>query len=948
MSKRNGALPDGVEFVAEGEGVREFRLANGLKLLLAENRVAPVATFLVLYRVGSRNEAVGHTGATHLLEHMLFKGTPTFNKARGTQVAATLQRVGADFNATTWYDRTNYFETVPSDAFELAVHLEADRMRNSFIADEDRRSEMTVVRNELERGQNEPMLVLDEAVYAAAFREHPYHHPTIGWRADVENVPTARLKEFYDTFYHPNNATAVAVGDFEESQALALVNKYFGALAASGEPIPEVYTDEPRQEGERRLVVRRAGELPLVQVAFRAPAALGQERVLSNAELAARAAHPPGGNDIYPLAVLASVLTNGVTSRLYQALVEAELAVSTDARVDQFRDPGLFNVYATAAPGVEAARVEEAIHRELARAAEDLGEGEVEKAKRQIAARVAYERDGTHNVAVQMSEAEAVADWRFYNDYPENVARVTAEDVRRVAAKYFKEDTRTVGHFIPKNGGGTNGGGVPNVPKAASAQHAPVPHGYKFHHDPQSQQDINEEGSAEGVAPAGSPGSEGDGSPERGGSGLSSRVVREELETGAVLLLVENAVTPTVALRGSLRAGSHFEPKTRPGLARLTAEMLKRGTRRRAKLELAGALESVGADVDFDADIFAVQIRARALAADFPALAATLAEMLREPSFPADELEKLKQQTIAAIREKQSDTGWRAYERLTQTLFDEQNPFYTHAGERLVESIASTTVEDVRGFYEQFYGGRTLILSAAGGFESLAAARVLRGAFEGFGGPGSAEVEVADPAPPASARREVVLVRDKANVDVLLGTAAPLRRDASDYYAAMLANRALGESTLSSRLGLRVRDAEGLTYGIASRFRSPSLAAGPWYIAVSVNPGNVERAIESATGVLREYVEHGIRPEELEDEKSSAVGSFKVSLSTNAGLAAALWNAEFYRLGLDYVERYPELVRAVTAEEVNAAVRKYFRPERLTVVVAGDLDPAAGEPGPVE
>jgi zinc protease len=929
--------------VAEEEGVREFGLANGLKLLLAENRVAPVATFLVLYRVGSRNEAVGHTGATHLLEHMLFKGTPTFNKARGTQVAATLQRVGADFNATTWYDRTNYFETVPSDALELAVHLEADRMRNSFIADEDRRSEMTVVRNELERGQNEPMMVLDEAVYAAAFREHPYHHPTIGWRADVENVPTARLKEFYDTFYHPNNATAIVAGDFEEAHALALVAKHFGAFPASGGPIPEVYTDEPRQEGERRLVVRRAGELPFVQVAFRTPAALGQERVLSNAELAARAARPPEANDIYPLAVLADALTNGVTSRLYQALVESELAVSVDARVDQFRDPGLFNVYATAAPGVEPLRLEEAIHRELGRAAEDLGEGEVEKARRQIGARVAYERDGTHNVAMQMSEAEAVADWRFYKDYPRNVARVRAEDVRRVAALYLREDARTVGHFIPKNGG-ARGNGSSHAPKARPAKDAPAPHGYKFHRDPQARQNANAEGSAEGVARA----SEGEGSTKKVGSGLSSRIVREELGTGAVLLLVENPAAATVALRGSLRAGSHFEPKDKPGLARLTAEMLKRGTRRRGKLELAGALESVGADVDFDAEVFAVRVRARALAADFPALAATLAEMLREPSFPAEELEKLKQQTIAAVREKQSDTGWRAYERLTQTLFDERHPFYTHAGERLVESIASITVEDVRGFYERFYGGRTLILSAAGGINSGEAARVLREAFEGFGGPGDAEVEVTDPEPPAAARREVVLVRDKANVDVLLGTAAPLRRDASDYYAAMLANRALGESTLSSRLGLRVRDAEGLTYGIASRFRAPSLAAGPWYITVSVNPGNVERAIESALGVLREYVEHGMRPEELEDEKSSAVGSFKVSLSTNAGLATALWNAEFYRLGLDYVERYPELVGRVTVEEANAAIRKYFRPERLTVVVAGDIDPAGGGPAPVE
>jgi len=454
LSVQAERLPEGVEFVAREEGVGEYRLANGLKLLLVENRVAPVVTLLVVYRVGSRNEAVGHTGATHLLEHMLFKGTPTFNKRAGTQIAATLQRIGADFNATTWYDRTNYFETVPSDALELAVRLEADRMRNSFIADEDRRSEMTVVRNELERGQNEPALVLDEAVYATAFREHPYHHPTIGWRSDVENVPTARLKEFYDTFYHPNNATAVVVGDFERAGTLELVRQHFGALPPSPAPIPEVYTDEPRQQGERRVVVRRAGELPLVQVAFRAPAALGHTSVLSNAGLAARAASPPEENDVYPLAVLSAALAGGVTSRLYQALVESELAVDVDARVDQFRDPGLFNVYATAAPGVEPGRVEEVIHRELRRAGVDLGSEEVEKAKRQIAAHVAYERDGTHNVAMQLSEAEAVADWRFYNSYARGVARVTPEDVRRVAAAYFDEDSRTVGHFIPKRAAG--------------------------------------------------------------------------------------------------------------------------------------------------------------------------------------------------------------------------------------------------------------------------------------------------------------------------------------------------------------------------------------------------------------------------------------------------------------------------------------------------------------
>ncbi|HEX6623665.1 MAG TPA: insulinase family protein, partial [Pyrinomonadaceae bacterium] len=632
-----------------------------------------------------------------------------------------------------------------------------------------------------------------------------------------------------------------------------------------------------------------------------------------------RAVNPPGENDIFPLVVLSAALSNGVTSRLYQALVETELAVAADARVDQFRDPGLFNVNATVSPGVEPQRVEDAIHAELGRVADEgLEEAEVEKAKRQIVAQTAYDRDGTHNVAMQMSEAEAVADWRLFKDYAANVSRVTAEDVRRVARKYFTEDTRTVGHFVPKQPGanGANGSGAAALKRTRKAKR-----GWKYYRDPEA-----DDAATEGVR-----------------AGFASRVARSELETGAVLLALENRATPTVSIRGSLRAGAYFEPRDRPGLARIVAGMLERGTRRRGKLELAGELESAGAEIDFAADPFAVQLTGRSLAQDFPLLITTLAEMLREPSFPAEELEKLKQQTVAAIREQQSDTRLRAYERLSQTVFDEANPFYTHSAERLVESVASITVEDVRDFYEKFYGGRSLVLAVAGDVRAEEARRLFEEAFGDFGGPESVDIDVVDPSQQEGARREFVLLKDKANVDVLLGSAAPLRRDAADYYAAVLANSALGESTLSSRLGLQVRDREGLTYGIGSRFRAASLAAGPWYIAVSVNPSNVERALASALAVLRDYVEHGIRPEELDDEKSAATGAFKVSLSTNAGLAAALWNAEFYRLGLEYIDRYPELIRAVTVEEVNAAIRKYFRPDHLTVVIAGDVETAHAE-----
>jgi zinc protease len=956
MTVQNEQLPDGISFVTAADGIEEYLMDNGMKVLLVENRVAPVATVLVLYKVGSRNEAVGYTGSTHLLEHMMFKGTPTFNKAHNTQIAATLQKIGADFNATTWYDRTNYFETVPSDRIELAIRLEADRMRNSLIADEDRQSEMTVVRNELERGQNEPTEVLDEAVYATAIREHPYHHPTIGWRADVEGVPTSRLKAFYDTFYHPNNATTIVVGDFDRAEVLGLIQKYFGLYQVSPEPIPEVYTEEPPQQGERRLVIRRAGELPVVQIAFHTPGVLGQMSVLSNEELARRAADPPAENDIYPLVVLSVALSHGITSRLYQSLVETQLAVQVYTSADQHRDPGLFNAVAMVRPGVEPKEVEEHILAELERVArEGLTEEEVEKARQQIIAQQAYSSDGTYAIAVLLSEAEAIADWRFYKDYTTNIARVTAADTARVARTYFTEDNRTVGHFIPKqaesgNGGngdaaGGNGNGAGGA-KPARARGL-FPRGVKFYDEPGEEAGSSRDGG--NSAGGGNSSAEAGGPTSAGQSNFASKVVRTQLETGATLLVLENHATPTLSLRGSLRAGSYFEPRTRPGLASITAGMLERGTKKRDKLRLAGDLERVGAELDFSTDPFAVSFAARSLSKDLPLLLTALAEQLREPSFPADELEKLKQQTIASIQEQQSNTRYRGYERFSGLIFDEEHPFYVPPGERLIESINSITVEEVRDFYEKYYGGRSLIVSIAGDVSSEDVNLQFAAAFETFGGPEAIDINVPDPAEQSGPQREIVLLKDKANVDVLLGAAAPLKRSSEDYYAAILANSALGQSTLSSRLGLQVRDREGLTYGINSVFRAPSLAAGPWYVGVSVNPQNVERAISSALSVIREYVDHGIRPDELEDEKSAAIGSFKVSLATNAGLARALWNAEFYQLGIDYIDRYPQIIQAVAVEEVNAAIRKYFRPDQLTIVVAGDYQTELAAPasGPV-
>jgi zinc protease len=432
--KPKSSLQDPFEFVEEKAGIREFRLrSNGLRVLVIQNRVAPVLTFAIVYHVGSRNEAVGHTGATHLLEHLMFKGTPEFQRAKGTAVASVLEALGARFNATTWFDRTNYYETIPSDQFEVALRIESSRMRRALLRDEDRVPEMTVVRNEFERGENSPFQVLYKHTFATAFREHPYHHPTIGWRSDIEEVTTERLREFYDTFYHPNNATAMVIGDFEEDAALARIAGHFAGIPASPRPIPRVYTVEPPQEGERRFVVRRVGQVGWCALSWRT----------------VEAVHP----DTPALAVLGNVLGGGITSRLHQSLVEKNLALSVSVVPWQLRDPALFSVFAPVRPGVELSEVESVIRQEIARVAADaVTPAECTKAQTQIEAEVIFDRDSTDQIAASLSEAIAVADWKWYAEYPAAISRVTPEDVRRVVLTYLHDDALTVGLYVPKPG----------------------------------------------------------------------------------------------------------------------------------------------------------------------------------------------------------------------------------------------------------------------------------------------------------------------------------------------------------------------------------------------------------------------------------------------------------------------------------------------------------------
>jgi zinc protease len=425
------AVVSGFSYVKSLAGIWEYTLdANGLQVLVKPDHSAPVVTFQVTYRVGSRNEVTGTTGATHLLEHLMFKGSEHFNDPAGNSIKQYLEATGGGFNANTSFDRTTYFATLGKGHLEGYVAIEADRMRNLWLHEADREAEMTVVRNEFERGENNPQSALMKEVQAMVFMAHPYHHDTIGWRSDIEHVPIEKLRAFYDTFYWPDNATVSIIGDIEPPEALALVKKYYGAIPRAPQLLPEVYTVEPSQTGARRVTLERPGQLGAVLVAYKIPA--GRHV------------------DLPALEVLGSILSDGKSSRLYPALVDKSLALATEAGAYRLRDPGMFIARVALAPGATHEQIEQVLFAEIERVkSAGVTAGEVGNVVRQYQAAQAYERDGTGNVAAALTEWIAVGDWTLYARYADEIAKVTPAEVQRVAKTYLGRDQSTTGWFTP-------------------------------------------------------------------------------------------------------------------------------------------------------------------------------------------------------------------------------------------------------------------------------------------------------------------------------------------------------------------------------------------------------------------------------------------------------------------------------------------------------------------
>ena len=885
-------------------------LDNGLKVVIVPG-AAPVATLMVVYRVGSRNEGLGYTGSAHLLEHMLFKGTPANNRTNGRAFADIMNEIGASKNATTWLDRTNYFETVPLEFLDLAIDLEADRMRNAFIADGDRRSEMTVVRNELERNDNDPMRVLHQATVATAFREHPYHHPTIGWRSDVEGVPNERLRELYDTYYRPENASVFVVGGVDVERTYAKIASAFGSIPRANVVLPDVYTEEPPQAGERTLTIKRPGDATVVEYAYHVPALLGHTNVLSSEALARRAGRPIE-SDYFALDLLGRILGRGKTSRLSRALVDTGLALDASAWTWASRDPGLFQIVVHAGPDAHPASLRAAVETALDSIAEfGPTQAELERAARQIAVQRAFARDGTFALASRLGEFEASGSWRFDETYLERIGEVTSEAVRAAAQKYLVEDNRTVGYLLP---------GTPRTHDVVPFEAIPAP---------KTPAVLVE---AAPLVASGAP---------------NDARFADRIERGSAnhigWTFVRASENPTVFVRLLSEAGP-AAASAPPMVATVLSEMLARGTETRARTAIEERLEAAGVrrgyGVDDDAGSSRNPLAFRAIGActvdDLPLLLETMSDELTNPAFDPAELALVKTEMSGALKIARSDTRLRAHQRFLEMIYDESDPARMPSIDELLEQLEAVDPSALAAYHRSIVLDCAPIVAASGGlsgdrFGALVAETL--GSVP-YSRPFAKRTVGSAARADASAREDVELER-KSNVDIVLGHASSLTRASADYEAAQLANIILGQSTLSSRLGLRLRDREGLTYGVTSAFLTTGRTAGPWRVSVSVNPANVSRAIDSARDVLADYASGGPSEREVVQARNSAVGSLRVALATGGGIASQLERLAYNGFSDDYVDAYRERLGAISRADVAAAAAKYIDCAKLSIAAAG-------------
>ena len=881
--------------VTEIEGITEYRLDNGVQILLFPDPSKPQFTVNMTVLVGSRHEGYGETGMAHLLEHMLFKGTeihkdiPKLLKDRGV----------LNMNGTTWLDRTNYYETLPAsdDNLEFAIRMEADRLVNSLIRAEDLASEMTVVRNEFEMGENSPTRMLMQRIASAAFDWHNYGKSTIGNRADIERVPVTNLRRFYRKFYQPDNVMVVVAGQFDREKALEYLTRYFGALETPQRELPKTYTEEPPQDGERIVMLRRVGDTQMAGVGYHIP---------------------PASHEDYPaVQVLTTILGMEPSGPLYKALVKSRIASSVFAMDIAAHDPSLLLVFTEVPQTGDLEKAKQVLINEIEKIGrEGVASKMVDRAKRRLATSRERQFADTSQFAINLSEWRAYGDWRLYFLHRDRVEKVTGEDVQAVAQKYLIRSNRTVGLFIPTE----------NPVRAETPQPPKLEHllaDYK-----------GREAVAQGEAFEPTP------------DNIERRTTRGELESGLqYAVLPKKTRGERVFVAGRLEYGSADSLKEYVAAAELLPELLSRGTKTLDFEQFKDRLQELNATMVFGGEVGRLSFSIQTKRENLLDVLDLLRDALREPALDAELLEIIKRENTTQLESLLSDPQGLAQTEIQRRLkpYPPGHVLYMPTLEESIERIRSTTADEIRDLHERFLNGEHGQVAIVGDFDADAALEKLNEVFADWHSDQPFQ-RIEDPAQQIKPDRVVIRTPDKKNAVYVAGTVLPMRDDNPDYDALLIGNYILGGGPLSSRLADRVRKKEGLSYGVGSVVQADSLdpRAASLIFAIT-NPANIEKVDSTIEEEVTRLLESGVTADELQRARESYLQNRRGSRAQDRQLVRLLLNNLRTGRTMEFQQQSDQRIESLTKEQVDATLRRYIDPGKFVIIEAGDFQPPKTE-----
>ena len=870
------------------EGITEYQFPNGLKVLLFPDPSKPTITVNITYLVGSRMEGYGETGMAHLLEHMMFKGSKGHRK-----IPAELTAHGASPNGTTSYDRTNYFETFSATDENLnwGLTLEADRMVNSFVADSDLKSEFSVVRNEFESGENSPSNVLMERVLSTAYLWHNYGKSTIGSKEDIEKVPIKNLQTFYKKYYQPDNAVLLVAGKIDEQKTLQLVEKYFAGIPKPSRHIDPTYTVEPAQDGERNVTLNRVGDVQGVACAY----------------------HIVAGSDAdYPaFDILNEVLTNQPNGRLYQNMVKTEKASVVWSWDAAMKDPGFLFIYADVLKDKSLEKAKDAMLNTIDEfAKKPVTADEVARAKSKIMKDFEETYRNTEYIGLTLSEYIAQGDWRLAFLYRDNLKNVTADDVNRIIKKYLIASNRTTGEFIPTTDP------VRVVPPAAPDVAAIVKN-YK-----------GQEALAKAEAFDASP------------ANIEKRTMRGTIAGGAkYAMLVKTTRGNTVEATISLRLGSEKDLENKATAASMTASMLKRGTKNKTMAQINEALDKLSSSIY----VFGYQQRAiitlKSTRQNLSGALDIVNEILREPSFSDDEFNTLKNEKISSLEQERSEPQTIASREFYHIMYPhpKEHIYYQMTIDEEVNATRNTTLKEIRNFYNDFYNGTNAIATFVGDFDDAVAKNKLEKILGNWSAP-KAYVRVPNTFADITPQNKEIKTPDKKNAMMMCGMMLKMKDDNPDFPMLKMADFIFGGGFLNSRLATRIRQKEGISYGVGSWLEVGDLEESGSFGSYAIyNPENKTKMEKAWGEELEKLLKNGITENELKEAKKGYI-QYRETSRTDDGELARLLNRYLYLNRTMYWDKdIVDKLQKLTTAQINTAIKKYLSKEKMTFVKAGDF-----------